>query len=87
VIAEGDLLVHHPYDSFEASVDQFFAQAADDPDVLSIRSTLDSNLQLIAQTALRAGLETYDRRHGWRAPHCKQSVAGSESAEGGGGHG
>lgn len=33
---------------------------------LSIRSTLDSNLQLVAQTALRAGLETYDRRHGWR---------------------
>lgn len=40
VIADGDLLVHHPYESFEASVDQFFAQAADDPDVLSIRSTL-----------------------------------------------
>lgn len=35
---------------------------------LSIRSTLDSNLQLIAQTALRAGLESYDRRHGWRGP-------------------
>ncbi len=33
---------------------------------LSIRSTLDSNLQLIAHTALRAGLETYDRRHGFR---------------------
>ena len=40
VIADGDLLVHHPYESFEASVDQFFAQAADDPEVLSIRSTL-----------------------------------------------
>ena len=35
---------------------------------LSIRSTLDSNLQLIAQTALRAGLESYDRRHGWHGP-------------------
>lgn len=35
---------------------------------LSIRSTLDSNLQLIAQTALQAGLDTYDRRHGWRGP-------------------
>jgi polyphosphate kinase len=40
VIAEGDLMVHHPYESFEASVDQLFAQAAEDPDVLSIRSTL-----------------------------------------------
>jgi polyphosphate kinase len=40
VIAERDLLVHHPYESFEASVDQLFAQAADDPEVLSIRSTL-----------------------------------------------
>lgn len=35
---------------------------------LSIRSTLDSNLQLIAQTALQAGLESYDRRHGWHGP-------------------
>ncbi len=33
---------------------------------LSIRSTLDTNMQLIAQTALRAGLESYDHRHGWR---------------------
>jgi len=40
VIAERELLVHHPYESFEASVDQLFAQAANDPDVLSIRSTL-----------------------------------------------
>lgn len=35
---------------------------------LSIRSTLDTNLQLIAQTALQAGLQAYDRRHGWRGP-------------------
>jgi penicillin-binding protein 1A len=35
---------------------------------LSIRSTLDTNLQLIAQTALQAGLQGYDHRHGWRGP-------------------
>jgi penicillin-binding protein 1A len=35
---------------------------------LSIRSTLDTNLQLVAQTALRAGLESYDHRMGWRGP-------------------
>ena len=46
---------------------------------LSIRSTLDSNLQLIAQTALRAGLETYDRRHGWRGRD--QIPAGRGSAD------
>jgi penicillin-binding protein 1A len=34
----------------------------------SIRSTLDTNLQLVAQTALQAGLEGYDHRHGWRGP-------------------
>ena len=35
---------------------------------LSVRTTLDSRLQLIAQKALRNGLITYDRRHGWRGP-------------------
>lgn len=35
---------------------------------LSIRSTLDSRLQAIAENAMRHGLVTYDRRHGWRGP-------------------
>lgn len=35
---------------------------------LSIRSTIDTRLQLAAQTALRNGLIAYDRRHGWRGP-------------------
>ncbi|HEX2116084.1 MAG TPA: penicillin-binding protein 1A [Alphaproteobacteria bacterium] len=35
---------------------------------LSVRTTVDPRLQDIADRALRKGLITYDRRHGWRGP-------------------
>jgi polyphosphate kinase len=40
IISRGDLLVHHPYDSFETSVEAFIEQAAQDPSVLAIKQAL-----------------------------------------------
>ena len=40
VIRKGDLLVHHPYESFSASTLRFIEEAASDPHVLAIKLTL-----------------------------------------------
>jgi penicillin-binding protein 1A len=41
---------------------------------MSVRSTLDTRLQALAERMLRAGLRVYDRRHGWRGPLTRLEV-------------
>ncbi|MGD9980151.1 MAG: penicillin-binding protein 1A [Hyphomonadaceae bacterium] len=48
---------------------------------LSIRSTIDTRLQLAAARALRTGLEDYDRRHEWRGPIASGDPAGDVQAQ------
>ncbi|HEX5387934.1 MAG TPA: polyphosphate kinase 1 [Gemmatimonadales bacterium] len=59
VIREGDVLLHHPYDSFATSVERFIQAATEDPDVVAIKLTLyrtggDSSIaRMLAQAAER----------------------------------
>lgn len=57
-LQRGDVLVHHPYDDFAATVVRFFNTAADDPDVLVIKATLyrTGDTSTIAVALRRAAL-------------------------------
>ena len=62
VIREGDVIVHHPYQSFEGTVQRFIAEAATDDSVLAIkvaiyRTTRDSQIIENLIAAARNGKE------------------------------
>jgi polyphosphate kinase len=40
LIRQGDILLHHPYESFSGTVEKFISNAAEDPHVLTIKMTL-----------------------------------------------
>ncbi|MCY3671673.1 MAG: transglycosylase domain-containing protein, partial [Alphaproteobacteria bacterium] len=47
---------------------------------LSVRTTIDPELQRAGERALRAGLQSYDRRHGWRGPIARLDEDNLEAA-------
>lgn len=58
-IAKGDILLHHPYQSFDDSVARFIKEAADDPKVLAIKITL---YRLTPQSPIALALESAAER-------------------------
>ncbi|MBM4187620.1 MAG: polyphosphate kinase 1 [Gemmatimonadetes bacterium] len=60
VIREGDVLLHHPYESFSTTVERFLQASTEDPDVLAIKMTMyrtggDSHIARMLTAAAERG--------------------------------
>ena len=60
--------IEHPYftDEVRRSLDRVLGEGSFAQSGFSVQASLDSDLQTLADTSLRQGLITYDRRYGWR---------------------
>ncbi len=57
LLSQTDVLVHHPYEAFDSSVEAFLARAAADPDVVAIKQTLyrmSGPVNPVAESLIRA---------------------------------
>jgi polyphosphate kinase len=82
-----DLLVHHPYESFDASVEHFISTAADDPQTVSIKMTAyrigDDTPFVKSQSALGGGARASRRaRDFWRERAQNPRQDGARGAQG-----
>jgi penicillin-binding protein 1A len=75
------LAASHFVEEIRRQVEQQYGEEALYNGGLSIRSTIDTRLQLAAARALRAGLEDYDRRHTWRGPVARGDASGDVQAQ------
>ncbi|MBN8608276.1 MAG: penicillin-binding protein 1A [Caulobacterales bacterium] len=75
------LAASHFVEEIRRQVQQQYGEEALYNGGLSIRSTIDTRLQLAAARALRAGLEDYDRRHAWRGPVGRGDASGDVAAQ------